>query len=377
MKHAPSVFSRYALAAYWLLVLYASLYPFSGWRWQGLSPLDFVTAPLPRYITLDDIWLNVAGYLPLGLLAAASLRPRWTGWRAWLLASIACSLMSFAMETSQAFLPVRVSSNVDWITNTLGGALGAALAVWLLPRLSLSQRVRQLRERWFARDASLGLLLLAAWPLALLWPPPALFATGQVAGSLAQSLIDTSLTAPDVTAPFARWFNSDALLALTTPQPMGAQQQAWIAATMLMAALWTSAALTHSGAPRVRIGLALTLAGLTAMSLSAALGFGPEHALAWATPAATHGLALGLVIGLPLTHLPRRLCAALALIALICGLWWINQAGPDPYYAQNLQTWSQGLFIRMFGLPQWLSWLWPYVAVLYLLGRVVRPGAAT
>ncbi len=377
MNRPPSAFSRYALAAYTLLVLYASLYPFTGWRWQGLSPFDFVTAPLPRYITLSDIWLNVAGYLPLGLLAAASLRPRWTGWRGWVTASVGCSLLSFAMESTQALLPARVSSNVDWITNTLGAVLGAAAAVWLLPRLSFSQRSRSVRERWFARDASFGLLLLATWPLALLWPPPALFATGQVAGTLAQSLADASLTAPDVAAPFARWFNSDALLALTTPQPMSAQQQVWIAASMLMAVLWTSAAISHSHAPRARIGLALTLGGLGAISLSAALGFGPEHALAWATPAALQGLALGLLIGLPLAYLPRRLNAGLALVALICGLWWINQAGPDPYYAQNLQTWSQGLFIRMFGLPQWLSWLWPYVAGLYLLGRIVRPGAPT
>jgi VanZ family protein len=371
------VFSRYALAAYTLLVLYASLYPFTGWRWQGLSPFDFVTAPLPRYITFSDIWLNVVGYLPLGLLTAASLRPRWTGWRGWAIAAICCSLLSFAMESTQALLPARVSSNVDWITNTLGGVLGATMAIWLLPRLSLSQRSRSMRERWFTRDASFGLLLLAAWPLALLWPPPALFATGQVAGTLAQSLANASLTAPDVAAPFARWFNSDALLALTTPQPMSAQQQVWIAASMLMAVLWTSAAISHSHAPRARIGLTLTFSGLAAISLSAALGFGPEHALAWATPAALQGLALGLLIGLPLVYLPRRLNAGLALVALICGLWWINQAGPDPYYAQNLQTWSQGLFIRMFGLPQWLSWLWPYVAGLYLLGRIVRPGAPT
>ena len=370
MNRPPPGFSRYALAAYLLLVLYASLYPFSGWRWQGLSPFDFVTANWPRYITAGDMLTNAAGYFPLGLLTAASLRPRWTGWRAWGLATIGSSLLSFSMESLQSFLPVRVSSNVDWATNTLGATLGAALAVWLLPRLALSQKTRDLRERWLTRDAGFGLLLLLVWPLALLWPPPALFATGQVIGSLSQSLSDAMQIAP----PFARWFNSDALLALSTPRPMGSAQQVWIAASMLMAVLWTSASISRPTAPRARIALALTAAGLLAITLSAVLGFGPEHALAWATPAALQGLGVGLVLGLPLTHLPRRLCAALALAALLCGLWWVNQAGPDPYYAQNLQTWSQGLFIRMFGMPQWLSWLWPYVTGLYLLGRIARPG---
>lgn len=366
------MFSRYALVAYLVLVLYASLYPFSGWRWQGLSPFDFVTANLPRYITVGDLLTNTAGYFPLGLLAAASLRHRRIGWRSWALATAICSLLSFSMESLQSFLPVRVSSNMDWATNTLGAALGAALAVWLLPRLALSLKVRALRERWFTRDASLGLLLLLVWPLALLWPPPALFATGQVAGSLSQSLSNA-----DLIAPFTRWFNSDALLALYTPQPLGAAQQVWIAASMLMAVLWTSATISRPGAPRARIALILTASALISITLSAALGFGPEHALAWATPAALQGLGIGLVLGLPLTHLPRKLCATLALVALLCGLWWINQVGPDPYYAQNLQTWSQGLFIRMFGLPQWLSWLWPYLTALYLLGRIARPATPT
>ena len=37
------------------LIVYASLYPFSEWRNQGISPLRFLTAPLPRY------WTGFAG----------------------------------------------------------------------------------------------------------------------------------------------------------------------------------------------------------------------------------------------------------------------------------------------------------------------------
>ena len=37
--------------------------------------------------------------------------------------------------------------------------------------------------------------------------------------------------------------------------------------------------------------------------------------------------------------------------------------------------WEQGRFIRFYGLGQWLGWLWPYVALLYVLVRVSRKDA--
>jgi hypothetical protein len=35
-----------------------------------------------------------------------------------------------------------------------------------------------------------------------------------------------------------------------------------------------------------------------------------------------------------------------------------------------LQTWEQGRFIRFHGVVQWLGWLWPYAALLYVLVRL-------
>ena len=43
------------------LIVYASLYPFVDWRNQGLSPLTFLAAPLPRYWTGFDVGVNLAG----------------------------------------------------------------------------------------------------------------------------------------------------------------------------------------------------------------------------------------------------------------------------------------------------------------------------
>src|SRR5258708_33907032 len=63
----PSTLARYLFVAYVLLVVYASLHPFSGWRDRGLPPFAFLTAPLPRPIPVFDVIANIIGYMPSGM----------------------------------------------------------------------------------------------------------------------------------------------------------------------------------------------------------------------------------------------------------------------------------------------------------------------
>jgi len=50
--------------------------------------------------------------------------------------------------------------------------------------------------------------------------------------------------------------------------------------------------------------------------------------------------------------------------------WW-GLAPPDPYYAQTLQAWENGRFIRFHGLSRWFGIVWPYVALVWLLARLM------
>jgi hypothetical protein len=54
----------------------------------------------------------------------------------------------------------------------------------------------------------------------------------------------------------------------------------------------------------------------------------------------------------------------------------LNQAPASAYFADTLQAWEQGRFIRFNGLAQWLGWLWPYAVLVYVLARVSRPERA-
>ncbi len=73
-RHSP--LARVGVVCFTLLVVYASLYPFTGWTDNGISPFAFLSAPKPRYITEFDLLTNVLGYCPFGALVVLALHPR-------------------------------------------------------------------------------------------------------------------------------------------------------------------------------------------------------------------------------------------------------------------------------------------------------------
>lgn len=175
----PSLLARRLFGAYAALIVYASLYPFLGWRSLGVGPFDYLFAPMPRYWTMFDVVTNVLGYLPLGLCAVGALHSRVKGAAAVLVATLAGTLLSGAMEALQTYLPTRVASNLNLGANAFGAFLGGLLAAPLAPALIERGALRRLRDAWFDREAATPLLLSALWPFAVLFPSPFLFGIGR------------------------------------------------------------------------------------------------------------------------------------------------------------------------------------------------------
>jgi hypothetical protein len=121
---------------------------------------------------------------------------------------------------------------------------------------------------------------------------------------------------------------------------------------------------------RMLLASVAVLAGIAATTLSAALSYGPTHHWDWVSPPVRAGLVTGWLLALALVWLPRRSCAALLLLAVVLQLSLLNQAPTSAYFAQTLQTWEQGRFVRFNGLALWLGRLWPYAVVLYVLVRI-------
>ncbi len=342
------------------LVVYASLYPFTDWRDQGLLPWGFLTASLPRYWTWFDVHTNVLGYAPLGFLFALSgLRTRRTRWPI-ALATLAGASISLLMETLQSYLPSRVPSNVDFALNTCGSFVGAVIARGL-QRAGTIDQWNRFRARWLSANARGAMVLLALWPWALLFPAAVPLGLGQVLERVESSVVDMLAD-----TPFLDWLPvRDIEL-----QPMvpGAELVCVMLGALIPCLIGYGVV---SGKRRRAVFLlVLTLLGVGATALSAALSYGPAHAWEWWTLPVRVGWTAGLVLSVLLLPVPARGCAALALLALVLHLSVLNQAPTSAYFAQTLQTWEQGRFIRFHGLAQWLGWLWPFAAVVYVVHRL-------
>lgn len=350
------------------LVVYASLYPFANWRDQGLSPWAFLWAPLPRYWTWFDTWTNLVGYAPLGfLLALGGLRRRLA--RPVIRATLACALLSMAMEAVQMYLPARVPSNVDFLLNAAGAWLGACLA-FLLERWGVLQRWSEFRRRWFLPQARGALVLLALWPAALLFPASVPLGLGQVLERLEAALVLLFRG-----TPFLEWLPvRDVELEPLVPGGV----VICVALGALVPGLLGYSVIAQAWRRLVFwVGLLVVAVGSTA--LSSMLSFGPEHAWAWLDQPVRFGLVGALLLGLAALKLPARAAAALGLLAVGLQLALLNQAPADPYFEQTRQVWEQGRFVRFNGLTQWLGWLWPFGVLGYLVLRLSgrEPGPET
>ncbi|HZY16064.1 MAG TPA: VanZ family protein [Ramlibacter sp.] len=358
--------------AYAVLVVYASLYPFSGWRDQQIAPWAFLFSPWPKYWTGFDFAANMVGYVPLGFLLALSFlrraaRPgRVTNLLALGVAVLAASGLSFCLEALQSYLPYRVPSNVDYGLNVAGAIVGAVAAVGL-ELVGAIDRWSRFRDRWFIPDARGALVLLALWPFALLFPAAVPLGLGQVLerleNGLAEWLLDT---------PFLEWMP----VREVELQPLvPAAELLCVALGAFVPCLLAYTVLRTVGR-RAIFAVAVVALGAGVTALSAALSWGPAHAWAWLSMPVRIGLVFGLLLAMLMLPVPRRGCAAMLLLALVVHLSVLNQAPASAYFADTLQAWEQGRFIRFHGLAQWLGWLWPYVVLGYVMVRVSRREAA-
>jgi len=353
--------------AYAALIVYASLYPFADWRDQGIAPWAYLWAPWPKYWTGFDFAVNVAGYVPFGFLCALAVLRTRGGARAWrvvLRATAAGAAIAFSMETLQSYLPVRIPSNVDLALNTAGTVIGAVLAAGL-ERLGAIAHWSRARSQWFVEESRGGLVLLALWPFALLFPAAVTFGLGQVFERLEVAISEWLLDTPFIDWLPLRQFELEPLVP--------AVELLCVMLGALVPCL-LGYLVARSVVQRVVMLPLILLTGVAASALSAALSYGPTHAWAWLDLPVQVGMAAALFAGMLLLLAPRRLCAALLLAGLVLQLSLLNQAPESAYFAQTLATWEQGRFIRFHGLAQWLGWAWPFAVLAYVVAALSRRG---
>ncbi|WP_151447943.1 VanZ family protein [Lacisediminimonas profundi] len=361
---APSVAARIGLVLYALLITYASWFPFTGWRNNGLAPWAFVSAAMPHYWTVFDLITNVIAYIPIGILAVFALYPRLRGAPAMLAALAVGTLLSAGMEAGQTYLPSRVASNLDLLTNTGGAAIGAIVGRFASHAFLEQSRLLSLRRHWFSHEASRGLIVLALWPLAQIYPQAYLFGHGQLL-PLASAWLGELLDRP-----------LDLGVLLRQGRDLSAEQY-WLAesiitATGLAGAVLTMMFLFRERAPKAALAGLLVAAALASKSLANAVIFGPDNAFLWLTPGSQAGLLIGALMLSGLMFAPPPAQRRVAGLALVTALVAVNLVPANPYFVATLQTWSQGKFLNFNGAAQLLSLSWPFFMLWFLYHPVHR-----
>lgn len=327
--------------AYTLLVVYASLHPFYGWRDLGAPPLAWIETGWLRYTTWFDIVTNVLAYLAFGYLWTTVLQNRVHRVAAIPVVLVLGALLSATMETVQNYLPTRVPSNLDFAGNTLGTLCGAVIGAAWGATLLQGGRIDALRERTvipgFSGDS--GLVLVSLWLLTQVNPESLLFGNGDLRRPFG---FDTST---DFDA--ASFAHIEGTVAAVNALAIG----------LIMAALrfkhW--------------VVLFVLLSGMAIRTLAAAILVDPDEALRWVTPGNMTGAAAGCLLLIPALWLPRALQRSLAAVALLLATILVNLAPQNPYLADAVLVWKQGHFLNFNGLTRLVSMLWPFLALAWLL----------
>ena len=357
-QRRSSTTARWALLLYLLVVVSASLQPFSGWRDSGNDPWEFLWAPWPRFWTVFDVFTNWLAYFPLGVLLTWAVYPRVRNARALLLATALGLLVSGLLEALQNYLPLRISSNLDLLCNTLGALCGALFGISTASSFIDRGRLRDWRLRWFERQASAGLVLLGAWLVAQLYPQTLAFTTGEIAPLLQEWWSDFL----NVSAVSVNFF---------WPSELGIEQrlvgEVIAAAAAVGAAALLLTSLMRPLAPRLRLLSAWLVLAVVAKSITAALLFYPDMAFDWATPAALLGLSAGWAFAAGVSFAPRQVQRVCALLALVVSVVVVNLMPENPYFVAWLGEWRQGVWSNFNRLLMSIALVWPFVAAFYLL----------
>jgi VanZ family protein len=344
----PARLRTWLATGYALFIVYASLSPFSGWRAQGMDFIEMLAVPLRLTYTAFDAALNFLSYLPFGLLVALVLRARFGAATSVVISLFLGVSLSASMEYLQMYLPARISSNMDLLSNSAGMLTGALLAVgitswpWLLARLTLW------RSTLFqhGKEMDFGLALLMLWMF------------GQINPSL--PMLGNVFISEVARQPFA-----------TLPP---AQFDGWesIAVTLNLLMLGTLL-LTLLRAPRNVVSALLAVLSMVALVkfIAAAVLLRSWALLLWINSEALLGMLLGMLLLLLLLWLKRPAAIVSGAVVALVYFIIVNFVFDDntPSAAMSVYHWHYGHLLNYNGLAQTIALIFP-VLLLFHLWRI-------
>jgi VanZ family protein len=332
-------------AGYALFIVYVSLSPFTGWRAQGLDFLEVLGAPLRFTYTAFDMTVNLLSYLPFGLLAGLAFHARFGVAASVFLAWGLGVALSAGMEYLQMYLPARISSNVDMLANGAGALLGALLAVSLVSRTGLLDRLMYWRRNLFHQGSEMdfGMALLALWVF------------GQSNPSL--PMLGNVFIAEAARQPFA----------VPPPAPFDGWESGAVALNLLMLGVLL---MTLLRVPRHAVLALLVILAVVALAkfVTAALLLKSWALLLWINSEAALGMLLGTALLFLLLTLPRGaaiIAGALVSLGYIAVVHFVF-ADNTPAAALSIYHWHYGHLLNYAGLAQTIMLVFPLLLLFHL-----------
>lgn len=339
-----SLLRRYLLAGYVLMLVYASLSPFAGWQEQGLGFIEVLASPFRHTYTAFDAITNCLAYLPLGMLLALTLRTYVASWRNLLITATGAMLLSLLLEYLQMYLPSRISSNADVLTNTLGAMVGGGLVLVIAPTRWFV-RATQWRIDLFQRrhGVDFGLALLMLWMFAQI--NPTLPMLGNV--FITESAHRIFVTMPE--APFNLW------------------ESIAVALNLLMIGLLLQTLLRVRRDAAIALMIVLCVVAL-AKFIAAAVLLKSWALMLWLNSEAMLGIVVGILVLWAMHSLSRVALlwgtAIAALAYLVLALWVLDSGTPST--AMRLYHWRYGHLLNYNGMSQIVSGMFPLLLMAYL-----------
>jgi VanZ family protein len=337
----------YLALGYTLLILYASLSPFSGWRDPGQSALHFLVEPWPRYVRAFDLVVNVLAYIPFGMLVAAAMLPGRGALAAGAVGFATGFALSFAMEWAQGFLPGRVSNRLDLIANMLGAGIGAWIGAHAGTVPRIVSPLARWRQRWFLSGGAidLGIALIGLWLFSQLDPSLPLF--GIVFFS------------DGVQAQLAGIVSGD------TRRLLGPIS---VAMNLVSLGLLLMLIMRSKRAALAAVALVVWIAALTKL-VAASLLLRSEAAFLWVSKEVAWAIIAGMLFVGAAATLPRTLIRVLCAVSLLSaiGLSVLKPGEAQAFLSLRLFRWSDLQLMHYTGLSATVAQGWPYAALLYLL----------
>ena len=341
-----------------------TLSPLTDWHFVPEAPWRFLGQPWPKYWTGFDVLVNVLAYIPLGLLASRAVlyRVRDSAWGpllSFVVAALACMLISILLEGLQTYLPSRRPSILDVASNAAGAMAGAFIAS------AYAQSITRLQITETRPIEVGGLALLGLWLIAQAAPQQIWLALGDI--GLGNELRRA-----------AAWITGTSAASPSVAQEVFAAQRILAEALCVGAAITSCALILHLTMLESSRWFARyrpefwprTLLAVVLATLAVRAGWvwllSPAAITSWLTAGAQAGVVLALLsaYGLAGARLSHQRLAAVCGLAVT--LMLANTLPENEFIASSISDWSRGRWLNLQLLANLSAVIWPFLALAWL-----------